>query len=313
MRFRYSPKARRRTFHRLLTILHKYEQTKDIKLAYYELGSGDPVLFLHGIPDNSYLWRNVVPLVAKENRAIALDLVGYGKSDFPKHNDYSIQRHYEYIEGFIENLNLKNITLVVTDIGSFYGLKYAIEHPENIKGVAFIEAMYMPSKEWYKSLKFMQKMMFTMMKNENRAHKMLVEKNKMPSMMLKMAVVSKPSEEVKQAYEQPFAKDLERRKIMLYGPGPHTLPKKGVSQKKGDFADELNTISEGLKLINASVPFLIIHAEPGMIVRKKNLEYAKEYFKNVAFFNVGKGKHYLTEDHPRAIGAKILDWTSGLK
>ncbi len=152
---------------------YQFQKVDDIKLAYYEQGNGGPVLFLHGIPDNSYLWRNVVPIVAKNNRAIALDLAGYGQSDIPNHTDYSIERHHQYIKGFIDSLHLKNVTLVVTDIGSLYGLKYAIENEPNIKGIVLIEAMYMPAKEWHKSLKMMQKMMFGMMQNEKRAYNLL--------------------------------------------------------------------------------------------------------------------------------------------
>ena len=292
---------------------YQYQEVEDIQLAYYEQGTGDPVLFLHGIPDNSYLWRNVVPLVAENHRAIAVDLPGYGKSEIPGHEDYSIQRHYRYIKGFIDKLNLKNVTVVVTDIGSLYGMKYAIEHDSNIKGIVFIEGMYMPSREWYKSLKMMQKMMFAMMKNEKRAYRMIVEKNQMPKMMLKMSVSRKYSDELVQAYNEPYQDSIERRKIMMYGAGPYTVPKKGISKAKGDFADELNKIAEGLKKINSTVPFLIIHAKPGMIVREKNLAYAKKHFKKVDFFNVGKGKHYLSEDHPKAIGEKISNWSSNLK
>ncbi len=288
---------------------YQYQEVEDIQLAYYEQGTGDPVLFFHGIPDNSYLWRNVVPLVAKNHRAIAVDLAGYGKSEVPKQEDYSIERHYQYIKGFIEKLNLQNVTLVVTDIGSLYGLKYAIEQDSNIKGIVFIEGMYMPSKEWYKSLKLMQKMMFRMMKKEKRAYKMIVEKNKMPKMMLKMSVARKYSDELVAKYNEPYKDNLERRKIMMYGAGPYTVPPKGISKVKGDFADEMNKIAAGLKKINSTVPFLFIHANPGMIVRKKNIKYAEQHFKNADFFNVGKGKHYLSEDHPNAIGEKISNWT----
>jgi len=255
---------------------YNYQQVDDVNLAYYEQGVGQPVLFLHGIPDD----------------------------------DYSIERHYQYIKGFIENLELENVVIVVTDIGSLYGLKYAIENQSNIKGVVMIEAMYMPSEEWYGSLKMMQKMMFGMMKNEKRAYKMIVDKNMMPSMMLKMSVARKYDDELKANYNLPFENNVEKRKIMMYGAGPYTVPAKGKTKKKGDFADEINQIALGLKKINTDVPFLIVHAEPGMIVRKQAVEYAKANFKQVDFFNVGKGKHYLSEDHPEAIGKQILKWIS---
>ena len=147
-----------------------------------------------------------------------------------------------------------------------------------------------------------------MMKGEKMANKMIVKNNRMPSMMLKMSVQRKFSDDLTQKYNEPYKDNIERRKVMLYGAGPHTLPRKGKSINKGDFADELNIIAKELKVINASIPFFIIHANPGMIVRKKNIEYAKKQFKNVSFFNVGKGKHYLAEDHPTAIAEQISNW-----
>ena len=86
------------------------------------------------------------------------------------------------------------------------------------------------------------------------------------------------------------------------------MQKKGISKNKGDFADELNRYSAGLPTLNENVPYLIIHSKPGMIVNKEALKYAKENFKNVSFLNVGMGKHYLTEDHPKAIAEGISNW-----
>lgn len=290
-----------------LPFTYKTETVRGLPMAYYEQGVGDPILFLHGIPENSYVWRNVVPEVSKQGRAIALDLAGFGKSGILPSTDYAIQAQYEYLNGFIERLNLRNITLVVTDIGSMLGLKYATEHPQNIKGVILMEAMYMPSRAWYGQLKFKQKMMFSMMSKDKMAKKMLVDKNKMPSMMLKMAVVGKPSDKVKSAYAEPFDA-VERRNILLYGIGPHTMQKKGISKQKGDFSDVLDKYAAGLIPLNDNVPFYLIHAKPGMIVNKKALEYAKANFRNITLLNVGKGKHYLTEDHPTAIANGISEW-----
>jgi haloalkane dehalogenase len=290
----------------------KSENINGTSIAYYEQGKGDPVLFFHGIPENSFTWRNVVPTVAKAHRAIAIDLVGYGKSSLPPNQDYSIQAQYNFIEGFIERLQLKNVTIVVTDIGSFYGLKYAIKNQDNIKGIVLMESMYMPAKLWYKQLKLKQKMMFWMMRSEGLSKKMIVTKNKVPAMMLKMGVKRKLSEKEVEGYASPYKEDIERRKVMLYGPGPATVPKKGISQTEGDFADELDKIAEGLLQLNTTKPFLLIHAKPGFIVRKKAIGYAKENFKNCTFLNVGEGKHLLQEDHPKAIAAGIVNWIKSI-
>lgn len=291
----------------------KSENINGTTIAYYEQGKGDPILFLHGIPESSYTWRNVIPDVAKHNRAIAIDLVGYGKSDLPSNGNYNIQTQYSYIKGFIEKLQLTNVTIVVTDIGSLYGLKYAVENSDKIKGIVLIEAMYMPAKQWYKQLKFKQKMMFWMMRSEKMSKKMIVTKNKVPSMMLKMGVSRKLSKKDVEGYTAPYKDDVERRKVILYGPGPATVPKKGISEVKGDFADELDKIAEGLLKLNKVKPFLLIHAEPGLIVRKKAIKYAKENLKNTEFINVGEGKHMLQEDHPKAIATGIVNWIKSLQ
>lgn len=277
-------------------------------INYYEQGQGDPILFLHGIPTSSYLWRNIIPQVAQQGRAIAFDLAGYGKSELPLNEDYGIHAQYNYVKGFIDSLDLKNITLVVNDLGSLFGLKYAVENPKNIKRIVFIEAVFMPTELWYKQLTLKQKIMFKMMRNPQRAKNMLVTQNKIPGMMMKMAVVRKLSDEEMKWYLTPYEKNVERRKVMLYGPGPATFPKKGISQEPGDFADEINKIAVGLKKISKTKPFLLFYASPGMITRDPAVKYAKNNFKNLTLLNIGKGKHFLQEDHPDAIAKGIVNW-----
>ena len=113
------------------------------KMHYVEHGTGDPVLFLHGQPTWSYLWRNVMPEIEGRGRLIAVDLIGYGMSDKPA-IDYEMADHIHYLDAFIEQLNLKNITLVIHDWGSFFGFDYARRNPDNVKGIAFMEAVLFP-------------------------------------------------------------------------------------------------------------------------------------------------------------------------
>lgn len=284
-----------------------------VSMAYYEQGEGTPTLFLHGLPTSSYIWRNILPAAATQGRAIAVDLAGYGKSGLPLNEDYSIQSQYTYLKGFIDSLQLKDITLVVNDLGSLLGLKYAVENPENIRGIVFIEAAFMPTEQWFRQLTFLQKMMFKMMNNPKRACKLIVEKNKIPKMMMKMAVVRKLSKFEMNWYLEPFEVDIERRKVMLYGPGPATFPANGISKSEGDFADEINKVAVGLIKMNESVPFLLFYASPGIITRKPAIQYAKKNFINITFIDLGKGKHFLQEDHPEAISNGLKKWLNETK
>ena len=283
-------------------------QVNDIKMNYYENGNGDPILYLHGIPVNSYLWRNIVAITSDIKRSIAVDLAGYGLSGIPTNQNYSIQKQYEYLKGFIDILGLEKIILVVNDLGSLLGLKFAVENQEKIKRIIFIEAVFMPSKQWYHQLTLKQKIMFMMFRNKKMAYNWIVKKNKIPKMMIEQMVIRKLSNIEKEHYLKPYEKDIERRRVMLKGPGPATFPKKGKTKAKGDFADELNKVAKGLIQINKTVPFLILYANLGIITRKKALEYARINFNNLTMINLGKGKHFLQEDHPNAIGNHIKNW-----
>ena len=117
----------------------KYVEVKGSNIHYIEEGTGDPILFLHGNPTSSYLWRNVLPYLSGQGRAIALDHIGMGKSDKPD-IEYGFKSTSEYLEGFIDALGLKNITLVIHDWGGMLGFHYANTHRDNVKAIAFMEA-----------------------------------------------------------------------------------------------------------------------------------------------------------------------------
>ena len=111
----------------------KFLEVKGSRMHYIDVGKGDPILFLHGNPTSSYLWRNIIPHLQKQGRCIAVDLIGMGKSSKPD-IDYTFHDHYNYLVEFIEKLDLKNITLVIHDWGSGLGFHYANTHRDNVKG-----------------------------------------------------------------------------------------------------------------------------------------------------------------------------------
>ena len=118
-----------------------YVEVLGSKMHYIDEGEGDPILFLHGNPTSSYLWRNIIPHVTSLGRAIAPDLIGMGKSDKPD-IEYRFFDHVKYIDDFIEALGLKNITLVIHDWGSGLGFHYAHRNDTNIKGYCSTQGCY---------------------------------------------------------------------------------------------------------------------------------------------------------------------------
>ena len=121
-----------------------YVEVHGYQMHYVDKGEGDPILFLHGQPTSSYLWRNIMPYLEPYGRVVAPDNIGFGRSDQPADLDYRYPTHYKFIEGFIDKLGLKNVTLVIHDWGSSLGLDYAAKHPDNVKGVAMMEAVVPP-------------------------------------------------------------------------------------------------------------------------------------------------------------------------
>ena len=297
-----------------MNLTSKFIEVKGSKMHYVEEGNGDPILFLHGVPTNLYLWRNVIPEVSKNGRTIAVDLIGYGKSEVPQMGGYGANNQYAYLEAFIEQMELKNITLVINDLGSVYGMHYAAKHPENIKGIVVVEGVVLPGHDWYKQLTCMQKSMFWMFRWDGLAKSMTIRKPTVQKIIVPMYTKRKLTKEEKQAYRVPYEDDMEKRKLLYEGPGPANFPKKkNLKPEKAtdEFAIMMN---ENARILDGTkIPFLILTAKPGFILRKKSIEYAKEHYPNLTIQHLGKGKHFLPEDHPKTMGNYINDWLNNLK
>ena len=123
----------------------RYIEVLGSRMHYVDEGEGAPMLFLHGNPTSSYLWRNIIPFVTDDYRAIAVDLIGMGKSDKPE-LDYTYQDHKPYLDAFIEARDLRDVTLVIHDWGSvLVGFDYAMGHDDNVVGIAFMESIIPPA------------------------------------------------------------------------------------------------------------------------------------------------------------------------
>ena len=114
------------------------------KRAFLELGSGEPVLFIHGNPSSSYLWRNILPYIADSHRAIAVDLIGMGRSGKPAIG-YTFADHYRYLEAYVAAMGLETFTIVGHDWGAALGWEYARRHPEKVVRLAFMEGVLPPA------------------------------------------------------------------------------------------------------------------------------------------------------------------------
>jgi haloalkane dehalogenase len=113
----------------------------DLEVAYYDDGTGDPVVFLHGIPTNSYLWREAVPPITEERRVIVPDMVGYGQSSMYDGFDRSLRAQEEMLAELLESLDLQTISLVGHDLGGGIALRYAVHNPDAVEQLVLSNAV----------------------------------------------------------------------------------------------------------------------------------------------------------------------------
>ena len=272
------------------------------KIHYVAEGDGDPILFLHGQPTSSYLWRNIIPHLTGSGRCIAPDLIGFGKSDKPD-IEYRFFDHAKYVEGFIAALNLKNITLVIHDWGSGLGLHYAMRNESNIKGVAMMEAIIAPIPSWDDFPQDFQQM-FRGFRTPEVGWDMLVNQNMFVEVVLPNSVVRGLTEEEMKAYREPFLDPASRKPVWRW---PNELP---IAGEPADVAEAV--ASYGAKLARSSLPKLLFYGTPGAIMPPPVVESCKANWSNLETVDIGPGIHFLQEDNPHLIGEKTAEWYARL-
>ena len=279
----------------------KYIDVHDSRMHYVEEGAGDPVLFLHGNPTSSYLWRNVIPHVSPLARCIALDLIGMGKSDKPD-IEYRFFDHSKYVEGFIEALGLRNITFVIHDWGSALGFHYARRHEDNTKGLAFMEAIVRPLT--WDEFPEQARQMFQAFRTPEVGENMLINQNMFVEQVLPMSILRKLTDEEMDRYREPYVDPPSRKPVWRW---PSEIP---IDGEPADVAEAAMAYSEWFG--KSDVPKLLLYAQPGALIRGPLLEWCRNNMRNLKTVDIGAGSHFVQEDQPHAIGEAIAEWYKGL-
>ena len=267
----------------------------------YGKGEGDPILFLHGNPSNSFLWRNITPYLEDTGHHIIVpDLIGMGKSDKPA-IDYTYMEQYAYIEKLIEQMALKNITLVLHDWGSGLGFNYFAKHQNNIKSIVFMEGILQDIGTYFDedTQSFFKKL------RGKDGYKMIAEDNIFLNDVLPTWVVRDLTEDELNAYKAPFATVESRKPIWKF-----------VSQVPFDGKPELTSAivkNYREELQKSDIPKLFFYAEPGAFMPEQVRNWVIEHIPNMEVVNIGAGTHFLQEDNPELIGQKIKEFVLKLK
>ena len=274
------------------------------RMAYVEMGEGDPILFQHGNPTSSYLWRNIMPHLAEQGRCIAVDLIGMGDSDKldnPGPDSYRYVEQREFLFGAWAALGVtENVTLVIHDWGSALGFDWARQHPDAVKGIAYMEGIVRPVSwsDWPDAAR----QVFRGFRSD-AGENMVLDKNVFVERVLPGSILRALSDEEMDVYRRPFVNPGEDRRPTLTW--PRQIPIDGdpedVVQIVSDYADWLAT---------SEVPKLLINADPGAILIGAQREFCRS-FPNQAEVTVA-GTHFIQEDSPHEIGEAIADWRKAI-
>ena len=271
------------------------------KMAYFDEGTGPVVLFQHGNPTSSFLWRNVIPHVLPYARCIAPDLIGMGQSDRPA-IAYRIEDHARYFQAFIEALGLDEIVLVLHDWGSAIGLDWARRHEKRVRGLALMEfitpfatwiEMTGESRDWFKRFR-----------NPVEGRELIVEQNGFIEQTLPGAMLHRLTPEEMEAYRRPFLNRADREPVFRF---PNELPIAGEPVDVYAMA-----VAYRDWLLETEIPKLFFWAEPGSLMPPERSAWYRKRLKNTRSVALGHALHYVQEDHPDLIGQEIAAWLQTL-
>jgi len=283
----------------------KFATVHGKQMAYIEEGSGDPIVFLHGNPMSSYLWRNVMPHLAGKGRLIAPDLIGMGDSDKLDNSgpdSYTFVEHRKYLFALLEQLGVTdNVTLVIHDWGSGLGFHWAHTHPEAVKGIAFMEAIVETRDSW-DQFPDRAREMFQALRSP-AGEEMVLEKNLFVEALVPGSILRDLTEEEMNEYRRPFANAGEDRRPTLTW--PRQIPIEG---QPADVTEIVDAYVDWLG--KTSIPKLFVNADPGVLITGAVRDRVRSW-PNITEVTV-PGLHFIQEDSPDEIGAAVRDWHANL-
>lgn len=274
------------------------------KIAYVEMGAGEPIVFLHGNPTSSYLWRNIMPQVIDLGRCVAFDLIGMGDSeklDDPGPDRYTFVEHSRYLDAAIDALGIEErVALVVHDWGSALGFHWANRNRESVRGICYMEAIVRPVS--WDEFPAAARPVFQAFRSP-AGEQMVLQKNVFVENVLPGSILRKLSDEEMNEYRRPYTEPGESRRPTLTW--PRQIPIDGEPE-------DVTAIAANYAewLCSSDVPKLFINAEPGALITGAVREYCRSW-PNQTELTV-KGSHFIQEDSPEEIGRAIRNWLPSL-
>ena len=279
----------------------KFVDVLGSKMHYVEVGEGAPIVLLHGNPTSSYLWRNVIPHLQEHGRVIAVDLIGMGKSDQPD-IAYRLDDHAQYFTAFVEALDLKGVTLVLHDWGGGVGLDYAMQHIDNVRGIALMEAVIVPFQ--WDDLPGAESYLFKTLRSDD-GERLMMDENYFVERLIPAFSGRALTDDEMAHYRAPYATRQSRKPTRVW---PQEVPFDDDGPK-----DNHARIKANYEKLKASdVPLLLLTAEPGVIMKPRIVKKLKAEIPRLQTESIGPGMHYIQETQPTAIGQALKRWLTTL-
>ena len=276
----------------------RYQEISGSRMHYIDEGSGPTLLFLHGNPTSSYLWRNVIKPLREHYRCIAPDLIGFGQSDRPD-IDYRFPTHYSYVEALVEALDLRDVTLVLHDWGGPLGFRLAQQQPERVRALCFMETF--PFTMDWSELPLAARPLFRAFRNETLGRFLIMRQNIFINLVLPFGVVRSLPRSVMAAYRAPFHNWRDRYPILVW---PNELPLN--DERKGETWRMIHQIEENLS--EMAQPMLLLTFRPGTLVPAVRARWLQARIPDLEVIDCGRGLHYVQEDNPRGIAGALNEW-----
>lgn len=273
----------------------KHANVLDSEMAYIDVGEGDPIIFLHGNPTSSYLWRNIIPYVETKGRCLAPDLIGMGQSGkIPGLSIYRFIDHYRYFEAWLQAVGAtQNVTFVIHDWGTALAFHWAYQHQNAVKGFVYMEGMVCPVtwEDWPEAARGI----FQGMRSP-KGEELVLERNFFVERILPASVLRDLTDEEMTIYRQPFLDEGESRRPTLTWPREIPI--------EGDPADVMKIVEEySAWLQKCDIPKLFINADPGSILTGRQREFCRTWANQTEV--TVKGLHFIQEDSPHEIGEAL--------
>jgi haloalkane dehalogenase len=284
----------------------KYKNVKVLgsEVAYLEAGSGRPLIFVHGMPTSSYVWRHVIGSMQDKYRCLALDLIGMGKSGKPD-IDYTIHDHVRYFTAWVDSLELsEKPILIMHGWGSVVGCEYARTHPDDIAGLVFYESHLRAARKWSMLSLPVQQWAAALLEHRAVSKRAILRENILLNDLFPAGSLHSFSEQEMDHYRAPFATPASRQVLWQY------LQELPLGERSPGVSDLIDSYSAWLQA--CSIPKLLCYAVPGFVTTIDTVSWAKDNMAALDVCDLGDGLHFVQESAPQVLSDNISAWLAAL-